>query len=78
MTFTVKVQIWGPYEGTCNYTWITIDKIVSPKSLDLEYLKKEVLKRINKMEHRPNTNIARLEFVTKGKTVMKAIYLDLW
>lgn len=75
----VLVQIWGPVDAAPgSYDWITIGRINNPKSLDVDYLKRRIMKYVKKSEYRPHTDIVRLEVIMNGKTEMKMTLVDFF
>lgn len=78
MPVSVIIKAWGPsqyYEA--GHGWIAIGKIDEPESLDFDFLKAEAMKCIERSEHRPYMNAARLE-INKDGEKMKVMLLDLW
>ncbi len=76
--FDVFVQVLGVSGRTGASEWVTVGKVEKPESYDLLYLKGLVTDFIKKSDFKTHANAARLKFVHKGKTVMKATLTDLW
>jgi len=62
----VYIELWGQLEDTNACSWITVGKI-DAKSLDIDYLKEEVMKIVRDNElstnNWPRANMARLRII---------------
>jgi len=76
---SVIVQVWGPVDAAPgSYGWINIGRIKNQKSLDIDYLKRRIMKFVNNSEYRPHTDAVRLEVVINGKAEMKMTLVDFF
>ena len=82
----ILVQVLGFVDGAPgSYNWITVAKIDNPESLDIDYLKSEVLKFVRKSENgtthevheslRPHSDVVRL-VVRRDQNIEMKILLN--
>jgi len=76
---TVHVQVWAPLEvAPGSYDWVTIGKINNPKSLDVDYLSKRIMKLAYASEYKPHTDIVRLQVIVNGRKEMLMTLMDFF
>ncbi len=76
----VIVQAWGPINDPAGggWGWYPIARIEDPESADAAKLRSEVLAIFARMEPKPASNVARLEFRSNGEVTARATLTDLW
>lgn len=76
---TVHVQVLGPLDiAPGAYDWITIGRIDSPKSLDVDYLSRRIMKFVRESEYRPQTDAVRLQVMMDGRKEMIMTLMDFF
>ena len=80
MSVAVIVQVWGPVNDQAGggWGWFPIARLEDPETTDAAALRPKVLELIERLEQRPASNVARLEFRQDGRVLSRATLVDLW